>query len=119
MPQIVIIEDDLDFSKSLELVLGLYERQALIASSAEQALALIAEKAERIRLIFIDIKLPQMDGIACLQEILSQWPDMKCVIMSGLRDRESMAQVRAAGAVDVLLKPFRTESFLALVNKYI
>lgn len=119
MAEIMIVEDDRDFSKSLELVLGLREQQALTASSAEEALQLIAGRVDQLRLIFIDIKLPKMDGISCLQEILSRWPNVRCVIMSGYRDNAHIDRALSAGAAEVLLKPFKTEKFLALVKKYI
>lgn len=119
MPQILIVEDDRDFSRSLELVLGLSEQRTLTASSAEEALQLIADRVDQLRLIFIDIKLPKMDGIACLQEILSRWPNVRCVVMSGYRDHAYIDRALSAGAAEVLLKPFKTEKFLALVKKYI
>lgn len=119
MAQVLIIEDDPDFSMSLELVLGLSDLTAVRAKSAEEALSLLAEKEIGIRLAFMDIKLPGMDGIECLQRIRSGWPDIACVVMTGFRDRERLDRAHSAGAAEILLKPFGMEHFLKLVQKYL
>jgi len=119
MEKVLIIEDDPDFSKSLELVLGLHDLTAVRAPSAEEALAQLEKRDGNIDLVFMDIKLPGMNGIECLQEIHSRWSAIPCVIMTGFRDNERHERARSAGAAEILLKPFRMEQFLSLVKAYI
>ncbi|HKJ05273.1 MAG TPA: response regulator [Geopsychrobacteraceae bacterium] len=119
MANVLIIEDDPDFSMSLELVLGLRDLTAIKAPSAEDALLFLEEQSEEIGLAFMDIKLPGMNGIECLRNIHSRWPDIPCVIMTGFRDSERLESARSAGAAEILLKPFAMEQFLTLVKKYI
>ena len=119
MSNVLIIEDDPDFSMSLELVLGLRDLTAVRATSAEEALLVLEGQNEEIGLAFMDIKLPGMDGIECLRNIHSRWPDIPCVIMTGFRDRDRLERARSAGAAEILLKPFAMEQFLTLVKKYI
>lgn len=118
MQKILIIEDDPDFATSLELNLGLRGLSAECAASAEEALALLEDRAHEIHLVFMDIKLPGMDGIDCVRKIVSCWPDLTCVIMTGFRDQERIERARSAGAAEVLFKPFRMDRFLALVDKF-
>lgn len=118
MADILIIEDDPDFAMSLELVLGLRNLEAVSAKSAEDALSLIEKRQGNFHLVFMDIKLPGMDGIACLEEVHSRWPDIKCIIMTGFRDKERIDHARSAGATDVLLKPFGMDKFLTLIEQH-
>lgn len=119
MAHILIIEDDPDFSSSLELILGLRDVNVLAATSAENALQLLEERSAEVGLVFMDIKLPGMDGITCLQEIHSRWPEIICITMTGFRDNDRLDRARSAGATEILLKPFRMEKFIGLVEKYL
>ncbi|PLX95474.1 MAG: hypothetical protein C0619_01310 [Desulfuromonas sp.] len=119
MDHVLIIEDDSDFATSLELILGLHELQAVHVASGEDALALLERRQGNIRLAFMDIKLPGMDGLSCLQEIHSRWPEIICIVMTGFRDKERLDRAHAVGAADILLKPFRMEKFVDLVKRYL
>lgn len=116
--RILIVEDDKDFATSLELALGLIKRSAVVASTTEEALAVVGDNPGKFRIGFFDIKLPGENGIACLQKIRSQDPDFVGVIMTGFRDEELFEQARNAGATEILLKPFRMVQFMELAEKF-
>ncbi|MBE0501436.1 MAG: response regulator [Desulfuromonadales bacterium] len=116
---VLLVEDDHDFATSLVIALGLIDIDVVRAESAERALELFAPEAQRFRLVFCDIKLPGLDGISCLEKLRALKPDLVGVVMTGFRDEALFERARNAGAVDILLKPFKMSSFMALAKKYI
>ncbi len=116
--KILIVEDDRDFAASLELALDLAGLEALVATSAEEACRLVREGQGEIRVGFFDIKLPGEDGISCFESIRAELPELVGVVMTGFRDEKLMERARSAGAVEILLKPFRMVRFMELARKY-
>ena len=116
--KILIVGDDADFAVSLDLALDLIGFTSVIAGSAEEALEIMSLESGDIKMGFFDIKLPQEDGISCYEKIRSLNPDFTGVVMTGFRDQEILDRARAAGAVDILLKPFKMAYFMDLVKTY-
>jgi len=116
--RVLIVEDDPDFAASLELALDLVGLTATIAGSAEQAYEIMESQPTDIHLGFFDVKLPQEDGISCFEKISGAHSTFAGVIMTGFRDEKTLDRARAAGVLDVLLKPFRMSDFLGLARKY-
>ena len=115
---VLIVEDDPDFAASLELVLDLVGLTATIAGSAEQAYEIMRSQSDEIQLGFFDVKLPQEDGISCFEKISGKHSAFAGVVMTGFRDQQILDRARAAGVVEVLLKPFKMADFLDLARKY-
>lgn len=63
----------------------------------------------------LDIRMPKMDGIAATRTILSEFPDACILVLTSFDIDGSMAQARAAGAVDCLLKDTPREELMATV----
>ncbi len=116
--RVLIVEDDPDFAASLELALDLINIEAVVASSAEEAHLVMEELSQEIRLGFFDVKLPQEDGISCYKRISERLHGFTGVVMTGFRDDKIMGRARDAGAVEVLLKPFKMAQFMELAKQY-
>lgn len=117
--KILIVEDDSDFAASLELALELSGLKAILADSAESAYRLFDDEDIDVRAGFFDIKLPGEDGITCLETIRSLRPGFTGIVMTGFRDEGLIARARAAGAVEVLLKPFKMARFMELAREHV
>ena len=117
--KVLIVEDDPDFATSLELALDLAGIETVVTMTAEEAYAIVKESPDEIRLGFFDVKLPQEDGISCYKRIREENPGFNGVIMTGFRDDKISAQAKDAGALDVLLKPFRMARFMELAKRYV
>jgi DNA-binding NtrC family response regulator len=82
------------------------------ASSGFQAL----EKLETypFDILFVDIKMPGMDGIELLKKCKTAYPDTLVIIITAYGSIESAIKAMKAGASDYLLKPFKPD-YLSLV----
>jgi len=65
-------------------------------------------------ILFVDIKMPGMDGIELLQKVKSEYPDTIVIIITAYGSIESAIKAMKTGASDYLLKPFKPD-YLSLV----
>jgi CheY-like chemotaxis protein len=101
-----------DVEDNREVLSGLLERAGIevtMASSGAEALQLIAQQKPDI--IFMDVRMPVMDGLAAVRQLRERWPaeGIVCVAItaSGLLRQRSF--YRDAGFDDFIGKPFLFE----------
>ncbi|OGR97128.1 MAG: hypothetical protein A2902_05080 [Elusimicrobia bacterium RIFCSPLOWO2_01_FULL_64_13] len=88
-------------------------------STAEDALAEAAAPSRPApALIFLDIRLPGMDGIEALERFMKGNPSLKIVMMTAYQTVESVIKAMKLGAADYLVKPLNPEMVLRAVEKY-
>jgi len=68
-------------------------------------------------LMFVDIKMPEMDGIELLEKIKSDYPDTAVVIITAYGSIEPAIKAMQIGAADYLLKPFKPEQLTLVLEK--
>ena len=90
MMKALIIEDSPPFAKSLKALLDSNDFQATVASSWPAARSLLAKKPYQV--VFIDILLPEVSGMAVLGKIIDQGfaPNSHFILMSGIFDEKSV-----------------------------
>ena len=85
------------------------------AASAAEALEVI--KNETPDLVVSDIRMPQMDGIAFLQQLHKEKFSGKVVLVSAFADFSYAQSAIRHGAIDYLLKPVADEDVVQVLNK--
>jgi two-component system chemotaxis response regulator CheB len=80
------------------------------ASNGRLGIAKISQLSPDI--IVLDLEMPEMDGLATLEEIRKQWPRMPVIMYSSLTQRGGLATLDALdrGANDYVTKPAKIES---------
>jgi len=114
---IMVVDDDPGITSSLRVILENKGHRVGIASTGEQALKMAQEKL--FDTIFIDMKLPPMNGLQTYLAIKKINPGVIAVIMTGYR-QETAALVDIAtkeSAYSVLYKPFDMETLLKIVDE--
>lgn len=85
----------------------------LPASSGEQALALLAEKRERVALLVSDVSMPGMSGSELTRIVHERAPGLPVLLISGYADELSHDETPGAAlGVSFLAKPFSRERLL-------
>lgn len=101
---ILIVDDEknirLTMSQSLE-PLGIPVRTAV---NGEEALQKLQE--EPFGLVFLDLKMPGMDGMDVLREIKNNWPKTRVIIITAHGTIGSAVEAMKIGSVDFIQKPF-------------
>lgn len=115
----VIVADDEklianNIARKIEQSSDAFEVVAKAGTGAE-ALAL----AERFMpdVVFSDIKMPEMDGIALTAYLQTHYPSMLTVIISGYSDFQYMRSAMQHGVTDYLLKPINSEDLKQLLDR--
>ncbi|WP_372663215.1 response regulator [Cohnella sp.] len=103
----VLIIDDEPWAREVVKSLGEWERlQLRVIGEAEdgrEGLRLISILKPHI--VITDMRMPGVDGVELLQQINSQFPSLKIIVMSGYDDFVYLKQSIRSRAVDYLLKP--------------
>lgn len=105
--KVLIVDDDPVVGRSFDRVLTNRGYAVVTASDGAEALRKIA--AEEYDLVYTDIRMPGMDGIAVAEHIRQRQPWLPVVIVSGYATAENEARARAAGVSAVLHKPLSPE----------
>jgi CheY-like chemotaxis protein/HD-like signal output (HDOD) protein len=85
------------------------------ARDGEIGLTMVAERKPQI--IFLDLRMPGMDGHTFLKRLASLDSSACVVVMSGQGKMEDVVQVLRAGAIDYLKKPWSPAELIAAYNK--
>lgn len=108
--EILIIDDEVQIRKLLEITLHSNNYQVTEAGTAKEGMIRAANHPPD--LIILDLGLPDMDGLTVLQQ-LRQWYTNPVIILSVQKDEEVIIKALDSGANDYLSKPFRTGELLA------
>lgn len=108
--QVLVIDDEAQIRKLLEITLSSNGFKVNQASSAKQGLITAASHPPAI--IILDLGLPDMDGHEVLKQ-LRQWYSNPIIILSVQSDEDNIIRALDNGANDYLVKPFRTGELLA------
>lgn len=116
--RILVVDDDVSVRESLRLIL---ERQydVRVAEDAEEALEIIfSPKGEfSPNLVILDLMMPGVDGLACLETIRGKFPAMPVIMMTASNAVQSAVKAMKLGAVDYLSKPYDVDELLSLIEE--
>ena len=107
MADILLVEDDADVRRFLELFLSRASFRVRPAQSGEQALGLYAEHRGTIDLVLLDVRMPGLDGPQTLAALREVAPRVRCCFMTGDPGGYTEEGLRALGRAAVVRKPFR------------
>jgi two-component system, chemotaxis family, chemotaxis protein CheY len=74
---------------------------------------------ERPDFVFMDIKMPKMDGITAIKKIKEIDYDAKIIVITSLIKEDFFNLAKEAGAIEFLTKPFNIKEIQNIFNKYI
>lgn len=66
-------------------------------------------KAARPDLVTMDLTMPEMDGIECVEQLVNLDPSVKILVVSALADKSTAIEALKRGANGFLCKPFTDE----------
>ena len=112
---ILIVEDDQDLRESLAAALRDEGYHMLSAQDADEAIASV--KAHKVNIVFMDICLPDMNGVKVYKAIKKIQPAATTVMMTGFFVQDLVDAAISAGAYDVLYKPFTMDDILKVIGK--
>jgi excisionase family DNA binding protein len=91
--------------------------KVITAETADKGLALV--KQQNFALVFLDLKMPGMDGAELFRQIKAIEPKLPVIIITGYPDSDIMARALAQGPFGVMNKPFSESDIVAAVNTFL
>ena len=113
--KILIIEDDPSVCSALDVLFRGAGYQIETARNGQSAIQILSKKT--FALCMIDLRLPDIGGIAVLEEIRKIQPDAVCIMVTGYGTVELTVRAMKAGAFEFITKPFDCDVVLELVEK--
>ncbi len=114
MSKILIIDDERSIRRALREILEFEEFEVVEAENGREGF----EKASSTTfdMIFCDIKMPQMDGMEVLDELLKSKIDTPVIMISGHGNVETAVQAIKKGAFDFIEKPLDLNRILVTIR---
>jgi len=107
MLKILVVDDEPEITQILENFFLRKKYTVFVANNGEQALEVIQK--ERPHLVFLDVRMPIMDGLTVLRNIRLVDKSIKVIMVTALEDEKTVAEANALGAVDYIRKPFKLD----------
>lgn len=112
--RILVVDDEPGAREALEVVL---EDDYVVVCVANGSDALAKIKVLPFDLVFVDITMPEMDGIQTLRFIKDYDDSIDVVMVSALDSARQAAASMKLGAYDYITKPFEAEELLSTVDR--
>jgi len=112
---ILLVDDEESIRDLGSQTLGEFGYEVLTAADGEEAFEVYRYKKNQIDLIILDLIMPGMGGIKCLEKLLEYDPHVKVVISSGYSTNGQKKKLIESGAVTYLGKPYLTRELLSVV----
>src|SRR5262245_14887411 len=113
--KVLIADDEEDLVDVLRDRLEAYGFTVITAGTGREALEKLA--AEPVDGIFLDVKMPDLDGLAALDEIRRRDPQTPIIIVTASSDHNAAADALARGANAYVLKPFEWDELKATIEQ--
>ena len=114
--RVLLVDDDELMRAGLAAVLSSAETIEVVGQAATGRLALDRVRAVHPDLVLMDVRMPDLDGIAATRRLLAAAPEVKVIILTTFEQDEYIFGAIDAGASGFLLKRTRPEELLAAIH---
>src|SRR6185436_17406 len=114
-PRILVVDDE-KFIR--DIIADFLSMEGYVVRTAEDGAAAMEElRRARFDLVISDLKMPRMGGLELLREVSEVHPDTMTIIMTGFGTVETAIDAMKRGAYDYILKPFKVEEVIHIVQR--
>ena len=113
--RVLIIDDERPVLMTLEALLKRHGYQVDTAPTATQGLRLVKSKPPKI--VLLDLRLPDADGLEMLDRIKTELPKVQVIILTAHDSLHNAIESIKRGAYHFISKPYAPEELLSLVEK--
>jgi two-component system, NtrC family, response regulator HydG len=117
MASVLLIEDDLTFSRILEGFLNKHGYQVTAVHNGKDGLKTFQQKTFSV--VLLDYRLPDMTGMDILVEMKKTTPETPVIIMTSFSDIRTAVKAIKLGALEYITKPVNPDELLMLVKEAI
>lgn len=126
-PLIMIVEDEKDYADSVaNLIMDTGKYEVVTTYSAKEALGQLRKSkilwglgGNKIRVIILDIKMPEMDGLQFLEKMRKDYgQDIGVVMLTAWEDEEKWERATSEFVINYLKKPFKKDELISTLDRF-
>ena len=114
MKQLLVVDDDPDIRQMLKVVLEAHDFAVATAANGQQAVEQV--KADVPDGVFLDVRMPIMDGFRALEVMRREHPHLPIFMISGSAYGDGAEKARVSGANGYLAKPIDPQTLKAVLR---
>ncbi len=114
---ILVVDDQFGDRETLKVTLG--DKGYRVATAADGSEAIKMVKERHYDIIFLDIRLPDMNGVQTFEQVKEIDADIAVIMMTGYTEEELVKRAVSAGAYTYVYKPFDMDKVITLVEKIV
>jgi len=114
-PRILVVDDEKNIRLTVTQALSALGHEVSAAVNGEDALRQLGR--QEFGLILLDLKMPGIDGMEVLRQVVSLRPDIKVIIISAHGTIENAVEAMKLGAIDFIQKPFMPQELRDIVTR--
>jgi len=119
MTTILLVEDEVLLREGVQETLEVFGYTVIGAGDGLEALDWLEQTP--ISLVITDLVMPKMNGVAFIEQVRTQYPNLPIIVASGSPDsvtsRLGIDTIHVPGATACIIKPFKGKELVALVEK--
>ena len=108
---ILIIDDEASLRQTLARILQRDGYEVTSVASGTEGVSIVSQQP--FDLVYLDIRMPDMNGLDALKTIHAELPDLPVILFTAQPDLHSAVEALRRGAIDYLMKPLKPETVLA------
>ncbi|NKB21924.1 MAG: response regulator [Alphaproteobacteria bacterium] len=116
---ILVVDDETDIRHLIAEILRDEGFSCREAASSEAALAALESRVPDLIILDIWLQGSGMDGLALLEEVKTENPELPVIMISGHADIETAVNAIKVGAYDFIEKPFKADRLLLMAERAI
>jgi two-component system nitrogen regulation response regulator NtrX len=116
---ILIVDDEADIRTLVSDILKDEGYEPRTAHNSDAALKAVAERVPSAIILDIWLHGSELDGLGVLEMVKAKYPDLPVIMISGHGNIETAVTSIKLGAYDYIVKPFKEEQLLVLVQRAI
>jgi DNA-binding response OmpR family regulator len=105
--RILVVDDEANLRHTVARVLQRAGFEVTTAASGKEGLDLLSQQT--FDLVYMDIRMPDMNGLETLQALNANYPKLPVILFTGQPDLNSAVSALRQGAIDYLQKPLKPE----------
>jgi PAS domain S-box-containing protein len=113
--RVLVVDDEKDIREGSERILSRVGFQVMLAARGEEALERLSREGAEI--VFLDLKMPGIDGMEVLGRIRALDESVLVIVITGYATVETAIEAMKKGAYDFIPKPFEPEQLRIVANR--
>ena len=107
---ILIVDDEASLRRTLARILQQAGLEVTTAASGQEGIIFLSQQS--FDLVYLDIRMPDMNGLEVLEKIHSNFPDLPVILFTAQPDMNSALEALRHGAIDYLMKPLQPQTLI-------